>query len=249
MSEANIFGAKVKMRPPGELTAAERETGRRAMIDWNTRLLMGAIANAQASRYLFGLSVGQVMDFSALAILEEQQREQTSDPKVLHCRHLQRWTLRTPYEQIGTDTAKLLNRQEVRSEGRNILAIDATGVGLPVVNLFKQAKINANIKPCLLTGGDEVTDEGEFTRIPKRDLVSTAQIAFQSGRLKIAEGLEHTQQLVSELTSFQTKVVLSAGPVETAWREGKNDDLVLAVMVALWQSQQHKRELFSVGKV
>ena len=202
MSEASIFGAKVKMRPPGELTAAERETGRQAMTDFNVRCLMNLAANMQASRYLFGLSIGQVTDFSALAILEEQPCEQANEPKVLHCRHLQRWPLRTPYEQIVTDTAKLLNSQEVKGAGRNLLAIDATGVGSPVVALFKRAKVNANIKACLLTGGDEVTDEGEFIRIPKRDLVSTAQIAFQSVRLKIAEGLEYTPQLVNELTSL-----------------------------------------------
>lgn len=196
-------------------------------------------------RYIFGLSVGQVTDYSALAILEEQPSEKATDPKVSHCRHLQRWPLRTSYEQIVTDTAKLIKNQEVKGEVRNLLAIDATGVGLPVVALFKRAKINANIKPCLLTGGDEVTDEGEFIRIPKRDLVSTAQIAFQSGRLKIAEGLEHTKQLVSELTSFQTKVVLSSGPVEMAWRDGSNDDLVLAVMIALWHGAQKEAAFIS----
>jgi hypothetical protein len=212
-----------------------------AVEDMSAQLLAACnvmMAEARAARYYFGLSLGQATDYSALAVLEEQQRARNTEAKTFHCRHLHRWPLRTPYEQIVADVGRMLAAEGLHvNKGTPVLSIDATGTGAPVVALFERAKLRAQIKPCLLTGGDEVSDEGKFTRIPKRDLVSAAQVAFQSGRLKIAAGLEHTPRLVRELESFQVKIVLSSGDVETPWREGAHDDLVLAVMVALWRGQ------------
>ena len=57
------------------------------------------------NKFYLGLDLGQSADFSALAILERQKRESASFEAVYHCRHLQRWPLRTSYPAIVADTA------------------------------------------------------------------------------------------------------------------------------------------------
>jgi len=185
-----------------------------------------------SSKFYFGLDLGQSADFSALAILERLVL--TSEP-VFHCRHLERWPLRTPYPAIVADTIRTVNSPQVQKDSlKPVLAIDATGVGAPVVDLFKLERMKAELKPIQITGGDRVTRENGVTRVPKRDLVSTAQVFLQSGRLKIAPSLPEAVTLTRELQSFQVKITNAAHDTYGAWREGAHDDLVLAVTLALW---------------
>ena len=238
------------------------------------------------NRFYLGLDLGQASDYSALAILERQQ----GDSLTFHCRHLQRWPLRTSYPAIVADMARIVGSDDLQhalrqfsreyhsvylseTEGEReatmpVLAIDATGVGAPVVDMFKaefkgsiphttptswvrydrfgrrvqrppvevsEPKVGVVLKPIQITGGDQVTREGGVTRVPKRDLVSAAQVALQTGRLKIASDLKDAQTLVRELENFQMKISLDTGHDSYgSWREGAHDDLVLAVALALW---------------
>ena len=181
-------------------------------------------------KYFLGLDLGQSQDYSALAILEAQGY---GPERVFHCRHLQRWPLRTSYPAIVADTARIVDSEEL--SGRPVLAIDATGVGAPVVDLFKRARLKAQLEAIQITGGDAVTREDGLTRVPKRDLVSAAQVALQTERLKIAASLPEAANLTRELQNFQVKINLdTAHDSYGAWREGAHDDLVLAVSLALW---------------
>ncbi len=205
-------------------------------------------------KFFLGLDLGQSADYSALAILEQRF---DGDGVHFDCRHLQRWPLRTSYPAIVADTAAIIARPELsaavkayddmklphgctRDEAMRralqcALAIDATGVGAPVVDLFRHEQLNAEMYPIQITGGDTVTRDGNLTRVPKRDLVSAAQVALQTGRLKIAALLPDAAALTRELESFQVKINLdTAHDSYGAWREGSHDDLVLAVALALW---------------
>ncbi len=184
------------------------------------------------NKYFIGLDLGQAADFSALAILEKQGHGQTP---VFHCRHLQRWPLRTSYLSIVADTARIVSSKELRDVRKPVLAIDATGVGAPVVDLFRHERMYAQLEAVQITGGDSVTRDGGVTRVPKRDLVSAAQVALQNERLKIAAELPESATLTRELETFQVKISLdTAHDSYGAWREGAHDDLVLAVCLALW---------------
>jgi hypothetical protein len=84
-------------------------------------------------------------------------------------------------------------------------------------------------------GGDTVTHEGLYYRVPKRDLVSSVLVAMQSGRLKIASSLPDAGVLVKELENFKVKIdPQTAHDSYSAWREGVHDDLVLSVSLAVW---------------
>ena len=114
------------------------------------------------------------------------------------------------------------------------MAVDATGVGRPVIDMIKDADLPASIYPITLTGGDTVAREGMERRVPKRDVASTIAVLLQTGRLRIARELKESNTLLRELLNFRVKISLSGHDSYEAWREQEHDDLVLAVGLAAW---------------
>ena len=132
----------------------------------------------------------------------------------------------------------MMNSREMHQGGKQpTLAVDAPGLGAPGVDLFKAERMAATLEPIQITGGSDVTNEHGVTRVPKRDLVSTAQVALQNDRLKIVPTLPDAQTLTRELQNFQVKITDNAHDTYGAWREGTHDDLVLAVALALWMGE------------
>ena len=74
-------------------------------------------------------------------------------------------------------------------------------------------------------------------RVPKRELVGVTQVALQTGRLKIAAYLPETRLLSQELQNFQVEISQTGFDSYSA-RNGKNDDLVLSLAMALWLAQR-----------
>lgn len=187
-----------------------------------------------------GLDLGQAKDFTALGIIERVRTITDDGGKdeitQLNCIHLQRWQLRTSYPAIVADVVKMINslKPYQSPDYKPVLAIDATGVGAPVVDLFKREKINAELRPIQIVGGANISEEFGITRVPKRDLVSVVQVALQNRTLKIAKELAEAETLARELQNFTVKITDSANDVYGAWRDGTHDDLVLAVALALW---------------
>lgn len=182
-------------------------------------------------RYYLGLDLGQAKDFTALVILEKHGSN--SPTAEYHARHLQRYELGTSYPAIVADVAQILKRAVFQS-GRPTLALDGTGVGRSVVDLFRRAKLAARLLPITITGGERVTEEDGYTRVPKRDLVGVVQVALQTSRLKIAASLPEAVTLTQELQNFQVKITDAANDTYGVWREGAHDDLVLALALGLW---------------
>jgi hypothetical protein len=183
-----------------------------------------------APKYTLGLDLGQTKDYTALVILE---RHGEAEEAVFHARHLERFPLGTPYPAIVSSVAAMLKQPPLLKEPPR-LAVDETGVGAPVVDLFRQARLNAALHPIHITGGATVNHDRGVEFVPKRDLVSVVQVALQTDRLKIAESLPEAQTLARELQDFQVKITEAANDTYGAWREGAHDDLVLAVAMALY---------------
>ena len=194
-------------------------------------------------KYFLGLDIGQAHEMSALAILERRTKTD-EDEKLFHCRHLKRWQQRTPYPAIIEEVGRLIASDELRAGNEQPgLAVDATGVGAPLVQLIRRAQMKARLWPVLITAGDIVGHESGFWRVPKRELASNVQLALQSERLKIAPELKEAATLTREMMGFQVKVTLDASQDSyAAWREGADDDLVLAVAVALWAGERDRPE-------
>lgn len=185
--------------------------------------------------FIAGLDLGQVNDYSALTIFE---RFNKAEPVQYQLRYLDRFKRGMSYPDQIDRVVKIINRSPLRDNCT--LIIDGTGVGRPVVDMFREARIPVPIKAITITGGNSVS-EGETKndyRVPKRDLVSALQVLLQSKRLKIAENVKHAETLVEELMNFKVSIGVSGHDSYEAWREGTHDDLVLSAAMACWYGEQ-----------
>jgi hypothetical protein len=118
-----------------------------------------------------------------------------------------------------------------------VLAVDGTGVGRAVVDLFRR---QGPIVPVTITWSGPVQQDGcGFFRVPKRELAGTLQLLFQTGRLSVPKGLPLRDTLVKELLAFRVKVKPETGNESfEALRERDHDDLVLATALAAWVGEK-----------
>ena len=139
--------------------------------------------------FFIGLDLGQARDFTALAVLEKviplapeprayrthelwQDGQPIAPPRTpllpeYRGRHLERYPLGTPYPTI---IAGVKDRMATPALRGATLIVDATGVGRPVVDLFRAARLTP--VPVTITGGDTVTRTRDgYWHVPKRDLV------------------------------------------------------------------------------
>jgi hypothetical protein len=198
--------------------------------------------------FYVGLDLGQSNDYTALAVIEKVKTGEAGDDPNLHLRHLERYPLRMPYPDMVERVAKLVGDPQLRTThldrhlARRIvvepeLLVDATGVGRPVVDLFKQRGLR--YKAITITGGYKVTGVAGGYGVPKRDLIGALEAPFHSGRLKVAAGLELWGTLRGELQTFRRKVSLTTGmDTYEHWRESDHDDLVLAAALACWGAER-----------
>ncbi len=111
--------------------------------------------------------------------------------------------------------------------------IDRTGVGQPVVDLFR-AKGETPITVCF-TAGDATHQDGRDFRVPKSTLINTLIAKIDCGELTAAEGLPDRAAFEDELLSFRRKTS-ATGRVSFDAESGKHDDLLIAVALAVWWS-------------
>src|SRR5436190_4458399 len=153
-------------------------------------------------KYLVGLDLGQRADPSALAVLE-MDRWVMDQHAICRIRYLERWPLGTSYLKIVEQVCLLMHRVPLNNAP---LLVDATGVGRPVIDLFKE-KMVGRLHPVMITAGHhetrEVIDRLTWLNVPKRNLVSITAVLLQSQRLKVAPDLSHSALLIEELEHFK----------------------------------------------
>jgi hypothetical protein len=185
--------------------------------------------------YVMGLDLGQLSDPSALGIIKVGLRVTDVYDVVpgYDLRYLERYPLRTSYPEIVRSVCTLYHRLP---EG---LVADSTGVGRPVVDMFREAGVSTtNVS---ITGGMQVLhrpEEPNEFHVPKRDLVGAVQRALQTRSLRMSAALAEVDTLQTELGNFELRISQASHDSYGAWREGTHDDLVLALAVALWFAQQ-----------
>ena len=191
--------------------------------------------------YHVGLDLGQASDYTAIAIVERDGDAGDKDA-ALRVRHLQRFALGTTYPAIVEAVAGIVASLP---DGAR-LAVDATGVGRPVVDLLRRAKLNPIA--VTVTGGDAATCEGMNWKMPKRELVAGVQVALQQGRLQIARALPEAETLIHELTNYKVTISDAGHDSYGAWRESDHDDLVFAVGLAVWSAGRERRYYAVAGR-
>ncbi len=186
-----------------------------------------------------GLDLGQSQDYSALVMIE-QSAIANPDPEYpkekvnrFDVRHIHRWELGTRYPKIIADLKEMFG-QSSELQGSTII-VDATGVGSGVVDMVRNAHLNANMKAFTITHGFL---PGEET-VPKKDLVAAVLTALQTERLKFAGELELREILEKELEMFRMEVASDKNETFAAWRERDHDDLVLSLALAVWYGEKN----------
>jgi len=180
--------------------------------------------------FFISVDLGQANDYTAFTVIERINRE-------FHLRHIERPELGTPYPTIINRLKALVESPQITM--RPTVVIDITGVGRPVWDLMNNARIMATLTGISITGGNTVTKDGSISNVPKRDLISALQVAFQNGELKIARGLPEADTLVRELTNFKVKINVNGHDQYEAWREGIHDDIVLSAAMGVWTASQY----------
>ncbi|HZS05318.1 MAG TPA: hypothetical protein VFD58_10830 [Blastocatellia bacterium] len=185
----------------------------------------------QTASFFVGVDLGQAQDSTAVVVLQRQGSGKDALHQVVQ---MKRYPLGTAYPEIVKDLAKKLAMAPADTN----LILDATGVGRAVVDLVRAhpglIARSDHIHAVTITGGDTENREGNYWRVPKRNLVAAIQVLLQSQRLKVAAGLPETQLLVNELQNFKVKITENAHDTYGTWRDGQHDDLVLAASLACW---------------
>ncbi|MGA7075850.1 MAG: hypothetical protein WBZ42_04805 [Halobacteriota archaeon] len=202
-----------------------------------------------------GLDLGQVRDYTALAILghvefwkkttETNEREHLEKREhEWHLGHVDRLPLGTSYQDVAKHIKSIIRQFE--HEGRGItLIVDATGVGRPVIDSLKEEGLKP--VPVTITPGLNVSySDGEW-HVPKRDLISAAIVMLGKKELRIAPGIKYKDTLIRELQNFQVEINVATGHDSyAAWREGEHDDLVLSLALACWWALRKKGNTLSM---
>lgn len=195
---------------------------------------------AETSNFLIGLDLGQKGDFTALAVVEPHRQFDGVDAATyqprrtqwLDVRHLERIPLGTSYPDVVEHVRALVASPELR--GRSTLVVDATGVGAPVLDLLRRARLECRLIGVTITGGERQASGPDGWRVPKRDLISGLQIRLESGEVRMSKAVRMGPTLVKELMDMRVNLTEHGHETYAATRSGSHDDLVLAVALACW---------------
>jgi len=78
-------------------------------------------------------------------------------------------------------------------------------------------------------------------------VISSTQALLPTGHLKIARSLPHAALLARELVNFRFKVGHNGPEDALDWREGPDDDLVLALAISAWEAERNPGLASSFG--
>ncbi|MDX1982927.1 MAG: terminase family protein [Bryobacteraceae bacterium] len=184
-------------------------------------------------RYFIGVDLGQKRDYTAISIIE--RAEVITGPKdpvhyqhptriTYTVRHLERIALGTPYPDIVAHVCALVRHPALGDY--KALIVDGTGVGQPVVDLFRRQKPGCPFYPVTITGGDSSHSSGGIYYVPRNTLLTQLEISLTQGQLKICGELKETETLLGELLG------LRQGSRVTR----THDDLVFAAALANWRA-------------
>lgn len=189
---------------------------------------------------VIGVDIGQRRDPTAIAVVEVEMRPvatevlRTEEAHYL-VRFLGRLPLGTTYPDVVRRIERLCRQVRDRSRRAPILFVDATGVGLPVVDQIRASRPEVQrLEAVLFTGGHRRTErlgEGRVI-LGKAFMVSRLQALLQCHRIHLPQSPE-ASVLARELLDFEIRVDENAHQRSGAFRVGTHDDLVTALGLAV----------------
>ena len=179
------------------------------------------------STTLIGLDVGQMADYTALAVVERQipptchPHEMAPDdrrslaqllepqPATYLVRHLQRFDLGTSYVEVINRVAAVF--LEPLPQPVTFL-LDVTGVGRGIYDMFRAVQLRP--KAVTVHGGGKVTHQGDEWHVPKASLVFSLNAAAQDRptRLHLGEKLPFVVEITHEMRTLYLENQPRHGP-------------------------------------
>ncbi len=215
--------------------------------------------------HFVGCDLGKLTDPTALSVMsrslsinpESGLPEKTSRGDYAYrweCRAIKRYRLGTTYMAIVGDVLRVCSRLELQPRPR--LVLDATGVGVAVVEMFTSALRDY---PDIETHSITITSGESFSAVPgltrsnlvargqwrvaKTQLIGAIRAVLESRRFKVSKDpttgkpIEFAEVLVRELQNFRERITEAANMTYEA-RQGTHDDLVLATALPVWLGSQ-----------
>jgi hypothetical protein len=189
--------------------------------------------------FFVGLDLGKKHDPTAVAVVERIDRAWAFQGSELHrlaVRHVERVPLGTPYPRVVERVRQIVQSPTLR--GRCALAVDATGVGEPVVDLLRDARLGCDLSAVTITSGEYQHSKGSGWSVPKRDLIAHVQVLLERDELRIARRMPDAGSLVRELLDMQSTTTTSGRRRLGADGHGQHDDLVIALALACWRARK-----------
>jgi hypothetical protein len=170
--------------------------------------------------FSIGLDLGQINDYTALAIVEKVKSLENGDVTHFHLRRLERYPLGTTYPRIADHVAGICNNEA----------------------LARLKQRDLTFRGVVVTGGERTISSAGSSHVPKRDLVNALLVTMQNGHLKVSPELSLWPTLRQEMQTFKRKIDLrTSHDSYEHWRETDHDDLVLAVCLACWGAVNRRR--------
>jgi hypothetical protein len=201
--------------------------------------------------FSIGVDLGQRRDYSAVAIVEQPANQTaaapTFDPRTLAyadelqppvsiVRHLERLPLGTPYTHVTARLVEIARTPEMA--GQCQLVVDATGVGMPVLDMLRAARPGCPITAVWITAGHAAHFDGALWHVPKLELMANLQAMLELKSLLISRRTRESATLVRELLDIRTTRGRSGSIQASAQGAGQHDDLAMAVALAAWLKQR-----------
>ncbi len=182
--------------------------------------------------YYIGLDLGQLRDHTAIAVVNKiEERRPWGEVNFIRLEvcHAERVPLGTPYPTVVDRVRQIVHTQPLRDNC--VLAVDATGVGAPVVDMMRKASLGCPLSPVVITSGDKASQTGDTHHVPKVDLWAGLSVMLERHELRISTKFRSSGALARELAA------LSAA--SGAAKSGHKDDLAIALALAVWKARKH----------
>ena len=200
--------------------------------------------------FFAGMDLGQRQDYTAIAVVERRDAARAYlAPQFdsIAVRHVERLALGTPYPAVVARMRAIVQSDALR--GDCSLTVDATGVGVPVVEMLRAGRLGCEICAVTMTGGEREHSIGSaWVSVPKRDLIAGVQVLLERGELRIARDLRGARMLLRELMDVQARAKGNGGTRVGADGHGEHDDLVIALALACWKAKR-TRALFGAVRL
>jgi hypothetical protein len=198
---------------------------------------------------ILGVDLGQQRDYTAMVGLQRGEgpsgRGAGYIPATWEAVHIERVPLGTTYHAVAAHVTEVAAMMQ--AHGPVIVAVDATGVGVAVVEIMRLAV--PRLVAVTITGGRVVGGTTYAPSVPKPDLVACVSVALQNRTLTIPSDLSDAAVLTAELSTFRSSTSVDGATSYSAWRERDHDDLVLALAIGLWVGERAARFRGSVSTV